>query len=182
MLNSIETMRTKDTREIIAYVTEVITRRTDAIDGTIATLTKIKDKLISSDITVKEAQEIINQEIEKSFASVTERLKATGSTDTEIKNAIEWIECTGSRLAEKAKSLAKRIAEQQKKHVKSNIDGMKRWTGLGVSLAILPFTCWLLNKIYPWFMDKAFPELSNKAASAKKNKYNKQEEVANASK
>ena len=182
MLNSIEVMRTKDTKEIIEYVTEVITRRTDAIDGTIATLTKIKDKLISSDITVKEAQEIINQEIEKSFSSITERLRATGSTDTEIRNAIDWVECTGSRLTEKAKSLAKRIAEQQKKHVKANIDGMKRWTGLGVSLAILPFTCWLLNKIYPWFMDKAFPELSNKAASAKKNKYNKQEEVANASK
>ena len=182
MLNSIEVMRTKDTREIIEYVTEVITRRTDAIDGTIATLTKIKDKLISSDITVKEAQEIINQEIERSFASVTERLKAAGSTDAELKNAIDWVECTGARLSEKAKSLAKSIAEQQKKHVKANIDGMKRWTGLGVSLAILPFTCWLLNKIYPWFMDKAFPELSNKAASAKKNKYNKPEEVANASK
>ena len=96
MLNSIEVMRTKDTREIIEYVTEVITRRTDAIDGTIATLTKIKDKLISSDITVKEAQEIINQEIERSFASVTERLKAAGSTDAELKNAIDWVECTGA--------------------------------------------------------------------------------------
>ena len=73
--------------------------------------------------------------------------------------------------------MAKCIAEQQKKHIKSNIDGMKRWTGLGVSLAILPFTCWLLNKIYPWFMDRAFPDLSNKAASAKKDKFNKTEEV-----
>lgn len=179
ILNNIEIMRSKDTKEIIEYVTETVTRRTDAIDGTIATLEKIKDKLATSDLTVKEAQAIVNEEIAKSFGTVAESLKAKGSSEAEIKSAIEWIECTGSRLTEKAKSLAKRIAEQQKKHVKANIDGMKRWTGLGVSLAILPFTCWLLNKIYPWFMDLAFPELSNKAASAKKNKYNKPQEVAN---
>lgn len=51
---------------------------------------------------------------------------------------------------------------------------LKRWTGLGVSLAILPATCWMLNKIYPWFMDLAFPSLSNKAAAAKEKKNNNQ--------
>jgi hypothetical protein len=78
-------------------------------------------------------------------------------------------------LKSKAQSLASCIADNLKKHVKSNIDGYKRWTGLAVSLAILPVTCWLLNRIYPWFMDKAFPELSNKAASAKANKNQKAE-------
>lgn len=178
MLANIETMRAKNsTKEIIDYVTEVVTRRTNAIDGTIETLTKIKNRLLTSGITVKEAQEIINEAIANSHGAVRAQLQASGHSESEIKKAIEWIESAGTRLSEKAQSVAKCIAEQQKKHIKSNIDGMKRWTGLGVSLAILPFTCWLLNRIYPWFMDRAFPDLSNKAASAKKDKYNKTEEV-----
>ena len=134
-------------------------------------------RLISGDITVKEAQKIIDETIKNSYDAVRAQHAAKGLPEGELKNSVEWIESVATRLSEKAKSIARCIADQQKKHVKSNIDGMKRWTGLGVSLAILPFTCWLLNKIYPWFMDRAFPDLSNKAASAKKDKYNKTEEV-----
>ena len=178
MLANIEVMRAKSTtKEIIDYVTETVTRRTNAIDGTIETLSKIKNRLLTSGITVKEAQEIIDEAIRNSHSEVRNQLQASGNSSREIRKTSEWIESVGTRLSEKAKSIAKCIAEQQKKHVKSNIDGMKRWTGLGVSLAILPFTCWMLNKIYPWFMDRAFPELSNKAASAKKAKNEKTEEV-----
>lgn len=178
MIGSIEIMKTKgSTQEIIEYVTEAVIRRTNAIDGTIATLSKIKARLISGDITVKEAQKIIDETIKNSYDAVRAQHAAKGLPEGELKNSVEWIESVATRLSEKAKSIARCIADQQKKHVKSNIDGMKRWTGLGVSLAILPFTCWLLNKIYPWFMDRAFPDLSNKAASAKKDKYNKTEEV-----
>lgn len=179
MIHSVDTMRSKKTtKEIIEYVTEVVYRRTDAIDGTIETLTKIRNKLSTSGITVKEAQTIIDDAIRDSYAAVRAKLQASGhSTEDDMKKAADWVESVGTRLSEKAKSIAKCIAEQQKKHVKSNVDGMKRWTGLGVSLAILPVTCWLLNKIYPWFMDRAFPDLSNKAASAKKNKNEKTQEV-----
>ena len=177
ILENIEIMRAKNsTKEIIDYVTESITRRTNAIDETIETLTKIKSRLLDSGITVKEAQEIINETIRRSNDAVRSQLQASGNT-TSIHRTSEWIESVGTRLSEKVKSIARCIADQQKKHVKSNIDGMKRWTGLGVSLAILPFTCWMLNKIYPWFMDRAFPELSNKAASAKKDKNEKAGEV-----
>ena len=178
MIDSVETMRTKrSTQEIIEYVTEAVTRRTSAIDGLISTLKEIKTKLNTTGITVKEAQAIIDETIRSGYAEIRAKHLAKGLPESEIANSIEWIESPATRLSEKVKSIPKCIAEQMKKIVKSNIDGMKRWTGLGVSLAILPFTCWLLNKIYPWFMDKAFPELSNKAASAKKDKYNKTEEV-----
>ena len=93
----------------------------------------------------------------------------------EIIQSVDFAEGVGSRLTEKTASLAKNIGEQLKDHAKANIDGLKRWTGLGVSLAILPATCWLLNKIYPWFMDLAFPKLSNKAGKAKESNEKKGE-------
>lgn len=175
MIESVNTMQSKkSTQEIIEYVNEVIYRRTNAIDGTIETLTKIKTKLETSGITVKEAQQIINETIEASRNSVRAKLTATGISEADLKKSVDWIESAGTRLSEKSESIAKCIGEQLKKHAKSNIDGLKRWTGLGVSLAILPATCWMLNKIYPWFMDLAFPSLSNKAAAAKEKKNNNQ--------
>lgn len=65
-------------------------------------------------------------------------------------------------MKQKIGSLAGSVRKQLAKNQKANIDAAQRWTGLFVSLAILPVTCWMLNKIYPWFMDLAFPNLSNK--------------------
>jgi len=174
-VNRMEAM--SDTKSIRAYVSEIIDRRTDAIDGTIKPLQEIKEKLINGDLTVKEAQEIINDAISRSEASVREELKTFGLEEKDIKGRIEWIESSGTRLKGKASSIAKCIGNTLKKHAKSNIDGFKRWTGLVVSLAILPVTCWLLNRIYPWFMDLAFPKLSNKAAAAKEKKNQQKVEV-----
>lgn len=79
------------------------------------------------------------------------------------------------------KELTKHLTEEQRgkfvydvaqKHistVSSNIKGLKQGTGLVVSLAILPITCILLNKIYPKFMDWAFPQLSQKDKAKKEN-------------
>lgn len=178
MIESVNTMQSKkSTQEIIEYVNEVIYRRTNAIDGTIETLTKIKTRLETSGITVKEAQQIIDETIEASRNNVRTKLTATGISEADLKKSIDWVESVGTRLSEKSKSIAKCIGDQLKKHAKSNIDGLKRWTGLGVSLAILPATCWMLNKIYPWFMDLAFPNLSNKAAAAKEKKNGQKVEV-----
>lgn len=169
MINSVTVMRTKgSTDEITQYVTEAVTKRTDSIDGVVDTLTKIKARLTDGNMSVKEAQAIVNDVIAESTKEAKRKYNAVGYTNVDFHESTEWIESTAARLSEKAKSIAKCILEQQKKHVKSNVDGMKRWTGLGVSLAMAPFTCWLLNKIYPWFMDLAFPTLSNKAASSKK--------------
>lgn len=54
------------------------------------------------------------------------------------------------------------MAQNHISTISSNIKGLKQGTGLLVSLAILPVTCILLNKIYPKFMDTFFPHLSKK--------------------
>ncbi|MBQ8459272.1 hypothetical protein IJ541_04120 [bacterium] len=179
MIESVNIIESKrSTKEIMDYVNEVIFRRTGAIDGTINVLSDIKARILSEEgLTVKRAQQIVDEAIRASEAEVRELLRPRNITDEDFKNSIEYIDSVGTRLKTKVKSVAGCIADTLKQTAKSNIDGFKRWTGLGVSLAILPVTCWLLNRIYPWFMDKAFPELSNKAASAKGKKNQKAEEV-----
>lgn len=136
--------------DISDYVNNIIKLRISAIDGSTAILKDIREKLETSNMTVKEAQDIINAEI----------AKAKGNKDGIMESA-------GQRLRDTVDSLADKIGEQFKKNNKANIEGTKRWLGLASSLAILPVTCWMLNKIYPWFMDLAFPNLSNKKAAPK---------------
>ena len=136
--------------DISDYVNNIIKLRISAIDGSTAILKDIREKLETSSMTVKEAQDIINAEI----------AKAKGNKDGIMESA-------GQRLRDTVGSLADKIGEQFKKNNKANIEGTKRWLGLASSLAILPVTCWMLNKIYPWFMDLAFPNLSNKKAAPK---------------
>lgn len=136
--------------DISDYVNNIIKSRISAIDGSTAVLKEIREKLETSNLTVKEAQDIINAEI----------AKAKSSKDGVVESA-------GQRLRDTVDSLANKIGEQFKKNNKANIEGTKRWLGLASSLAILPVTCWMLNKIYPWFMDLAFPNLSNKKAAPK---------------
>lgn len=178
MINSLNRMSAKkSTKEIMEYVNEVIYKRTEAIDSLVELLTQIRTKLETSGISVKDAQDLIDNKITTANNEVWTRLSAQGLNKKEIEESIDYTEGVGARLTEKASSLAKSIGEQMKKHAKSNIDGLKRWTGLGVSLAILPATCWLLNRIYPWFMDLAFPKLSHKAGKTKENNENKSGEV-----
>ncbi len=170
MINTVDVVANKKTtQEIIEYVNQHIYERTNAIDELIDTLKSIQDRLLSSGISVKEAQKIINQKIEKSQTELYTKLQAKGLSEQEIKDSSEFAESLAARLKQKAGSLANCIGDQLEKHVKSNLDGYKRWTGLGVSLAILPVTCWLLNRIYPWFMDLAFPKLSNKTKGPKQD-------------
>ena len=166
----------ESTKAIIDYVQIAIDRRTDAIDGTIRVLKQIKDRLEGDGITVKDAQELINTEIANSQKRVQQILKTKNSPKTDIRTTIEWIDSSGARLSEKAKCIAKCIAKRAEKHAVSYIDGLKRWTGLGVSLAILPVTCWLLNRIYPWAMDRIFPGLSKQKPQG--NNTEKKVEVA----
>lgn len=167
MMESLNRMRSmKSTKEIMEYVNEVIYKRTEAIDSSLDLFAKIKTKLETSGITVQEAQSLIDEKIVTARNAILTKLRAQGLSEKEINESIDLAEGVSSRLSEKTASIAKNIGEQLKSHVKANIDGLKRWTGLGVSLAILPATCWLLNRIYPWFMDLAFPKLSHKAGKA----------------
>jgi len=152
----------RTTKEIIEHVNNGIYLRTNAIDGVVDALKDVRTKLDGPGITVKDAQATIDRIIESSKNALETELKSRGLDAEAILSSVELKEGLSTRLKKKAGNLPKAIAEQLKKTTKSNIDGFKRWTGLGVSLAILPVTCHLLNRIYPWFMDLAFPKLSNK--------------------
>lgn len=152
----------KSTSEIVDYINKKIARRTNAIDSVISTLSELKTKLLNSEISISQAQEVINEKIKASTKAVEEKLKAQDITGEEIFEHPEYKESLASRMKQKIGSLAGSVRKQLAKNQKANIDAAQRWTGLFVSLAILPVTCWMLNKIYPWFMDLAFPNLSNK--------------------
>lgn len=163
MLGELNTVSAKkSTSEIVDYINKKIARRTNAIDSVISTLSELKTKLLNSEISISQAQEIINEKIKASTKAVEEKLKAQGITGEEILEHPEYKESLASRMKQKIGSLAGSVRKQLAKNQKANIDAAQRWTGLFVSLAILPVTCWMLNKIYPWFMDLAFPNLSNK--------------------
>ena len=163
MLGELNTVSAKkSTSEIVDYINKKIARRTNAIDSVISTLSELKTKLLNSEISISQAQKIINEKIKASTKAVEEKLKAQGITGEEILEHPEYKESLASRMKQKIGSLAGSIRKQLAKNQKANIDASQRWTGLFVSLAILPVTCWMLNKIYPWFMDLAFPNLSNK--------------------
>lgn len=158
----------KSTEEIINYVNGVITRRLTAIDGALKPLKEILAKLQgTSYIKVQDAQRLIDEAIEQSDASVALELKDSGK-NVEMNKTFEYKESSGARLRAKIKSIPDGIAKQLQKAEKANISALKRWTGLAVSLAILPATCWLLNRIYPWAMDRLFPSLSNNEKPEKK--------------
>lgn len=163
MLGELNTVSAKkSTSEIVDYINQKIARRTNAIDSVISTLSELKTKLLNSEISISQAQEVINEKVKASTKAVEEKLKAQGITGEEILEHPEYKESLASRMKQKIGSLAGSVRKQLAKNQKANIDAAQRWTGLFVSLAILPVTCWMLNKIYPWFMDLAFPNLSNK--------------------
>lgn len=65
---------------------------------------------------------------------------------------------TSSLNRDFAEETAKQLIARTKAHLKC----YKQIIGIFVSLAILPFTCTLLNWVYPRFMDVFFPNLSSK--------------------
>lgn len=105
--------------------------------------------------------------------------KATDSNDKKLAEKLLAKIKEGKTL--NIKDLTKHLTEEQRgkfvydvaqKHIStisSNIKGLKQGTGLVVSLAILPITCILLNKVYPKFMDAFFPHLSKKDNEKKEN-------------
>ena len=149
------------------YTTNLIGTRLDAIDDLISLLTDLKMQLKGQGLTVAEAKAIIKTKIETAEAALNQKISDGTVKRGSVEEVVDKTENISTRLTHKIGDLSDKIGDQLKKHVSSNIDGLKRWTGLIVSLAILPATCWMLNKIYPWFMDKVFPDLSDKKNKAK---------------
>lgn len=141
--------------DVMKHVDESIQTSKTALEKSISTLNEIKTQLNTPDsISIKD--------IEKQIA---QKLKESNITD----------ECSIKT------SFAKKVIEKYKSNIEGTLKGYKQFTGLVISLAVLPVSCYLLNWIYPQFMDALFPNLSNKKhdneASALVAKAPKKEEV-----
>lgn len=114
--------------------------------------------------------EEVNELLEKTAKGMLE--KAKGPKDEKIAKTL--LENIKASKEPDIKAITKHMSEEQtgkfvydvaQKHIStisSHIKNLKQGTGLVVSLAILPVTCILLNKLYPKFMDVFFPNLSKK--------------------
>lgn len=155
MLNHVNTYaNVLSEQEVAKHVEDSVKSTQTALETSIDTLTKLKSNLSTSDMSIKE--------IQKKLEDVIKNNKIT--EDCSIKS-----------------SFATKVIEKYKSDVENSIKGYKQFTGLIISLAVLPVSCYLLNWIYPIFMDALFPNLSNKKhdneASALVAKAPKKEEV-----
>lgn len=95
-----------------------------------------------------------------------ENLKRTISEKTNIGDIQNLINEKRKALKIENSSLnrdfAEEVAKQLVNRTKAHMKCFKQIVGVFVSLAVLPFTCTLLNYIYPRFMDVFFPNLSSK--------------------
>lgn len=75
-------------------------------------------------------------------------------------------------LIEKKKitDIAGQIIKNMTKRAESDFKNIKKWSGLAVALATLPFSCGLLNWAYPRIMEKYFPNLAKSKAQKGGNK------------
>lgn len=133
---------------------------------------RTKDKLQE---IAKAEQDILNAHIEK-----LEQKLATLTDASEIKKLERIIEKLsnkkiadirfhGDTIEEVAKSVkVKRWLKAEINRREGVFKNFKKLSGLVFGLAILPFTCGLLNWAYPRFMEKFFPDLCNAKAQAKK--------------
>lgn len=102
------------------------------------------------------------QESKKFF----EGLKKTISEKTNISEIQKMIseKCKSLKIENSSlnKDFAEEVAKQLIDRTKAHMKCYKQIVGVFVSLAVLPFTCTLLNYVYPRFMDIFFPKLSGK--------------------
>jgi len=113
---------------------------------------------------VKEQVETSNQA--KNFLNELKTKYSQGKLSVkEIENEFKTKMGKNSRLNNT--EFAKEVMQTLKKFTQNNISIFKQISGMGVSLAMLPVTCALLNWVYPRFMDLCFPKLSQKNKSAK---------------
>ncbi len=105
----------------------------------------------------------------KFFERVQKEIKE-GKTVKEIEALFKAEAKHNKRLNKKNIIFAQRVADMFKQQVKGSIRCNKQILGVIVGLIAAPFSCALLNIVYPVFMDTFFPELSKgKKAKEKAN-------------
>lgn len=83
-----------------------------------------------------------------------------GKTVKEIEQMFKAETKSNKRLAKKGIIFAQRVADMFKQQINGSIKCNKQVVGVIVGLIAAPFSCELLNIVYPIFMDTFFPELS----------------------
>jgi len=124
---------------------------------------------INSEVEVARlVQASVNADIQevRSSKQFFETLKRTITGKTKIGDIQKLINEKRLSLKIENSSLnrdfAEEVASQLIDRTKAHMKCYKQIVGVFVSLAVLPFTCTLLNYIYPRFMDIFFPNLSSK--------------------
>lgn len=121
--------------------------------------------------TAGEVIEAVENSIRKQFEAVQEAADFFDDIKKSITDRNATVAQIEQRFEEKfaqsknkllKKDFSAEVIEKFKKNVTNNLKGYKQIAGLIVSCAVLPFTCALLNWVYPIFMDAVFPNLSNK--------------------
>lgn len=90
---------------------------------------------------------------------IKEEIK-NGKSIKEIHEMFDIESLTNERLAKRKVNFTQSVADTLKTQINGNAKGLKQMGGLILGLMILPFTCYLLNKVYPVIMDKMFPKMS----------------------
>lgn len=119
----------------------------------------------------------VKQEMADRIAAVDRNITFYEQIQKEIKNgkSVKELEAmfkaeakNNERLAKKGIIFAQRVADMFKQQIKGSIKCNKQVLGVIVGLIAAPFSCELLNIVYPIFMDTFFPNLSKgKKAKAK---------------
>ena len=129
---------------------------------------EIYSKINTEDEVIRHVQNSVKAEILEVEGSIDffSELKKSLTAKTSIADIQRQIDEKRIALNVKTSSLSKDFAEETAKQLiertKAHMKCYKQIVGVFVSLAVLPFTCTLLNWIYPRFMDMFFPNLSSK--------------------
>ncbi|MBR6099135.1 hypothetical protein IKP85_05245 [bacterium] len=128
-----------------------------------------KYKDIKTDAEVEQIVEGIVHEEKTKLQSAIDFYKSLKTNINEKSNITELSKLIEEKCKELKiensglnKKFVDEVANQLISRSKTNMKWYKQFVGIFVSLSILPFTCTLLNWIYPRFMDVFFPNLSSK--------------------
>lgn len=110
--------------------------------------------------SLTDVMQIITNEVKEDI----KRVEAERSIIADIKHAADKGKGTIANILEKAGTLKESdflysVVQKHISKIEGNVKALRQITSLGVSIAILPLTCSLLNYVYPRFVRAFFPRL-----------------------
>jgi len=154
--------KAKEPSELINIVNEIV--QYPDIKTIIGKIKKVSQKCsVFSKCETKDAvRTIVQDEISESIKALETKRKILETIQAETKEAKSNIK----EIFKKGKGLGKtnfayEVIQKHLGDINESVKGKKQLFGLGVSLAILPVTCSILNYVYPRFVEAFFPQLAN---------------------